>query len=1696
MTILSKYEELTQIYDGVSSQVYSARYIESGQAVILKVLKAEYPTPEEIRRYRQEYYLAHQLQLPKVIKALQLEEWQRTLVIVFEDFGGISLSQLLKQYPQGVPLDLFFTLAFKLANALGQIHSQSIIHKDINPANIAFNPKTKVLKLIDLGISTQLSRENPILQAPNTLEGTLPYLSPEQTGRMNRSLDYRTDFYSLGVTFYELLAGRLPFQSSDSMELIYCHIAKQPDSLLELKKGQIPAMLVEIVNKLMAKNAEDRYQSAWGLKADLEECWVQWERTGAITRFTLGRFDIPDQFQIPQKLYGRDREINQLLSSFERVATPALEVKGDRHKTELVLVTGYSGIGKSAVVRSLYQPITAKRGYFITGKFDQFQRNIPYSALVNAFAELVKQVLGESEAVLQQCRDRLVVTLGSNGKVITDIIPDLELIIGTQPTVPMLGAAETKNRFHLVFQKFIQVFCSPEHPLVLFLDDMQWADLATLELLEKLLGDRQIQNLLVIAAYRDNEVSTSHPLTLVINQLQDKGVNLERITLAPLAIEQIEQLIADTLHQTTLNIKGLAELVIRKTEGNPFFINQFLKTLYNENLLSFNYGFREWGWELDKIEQMGFTDNVVELMVGQLQKLPKSLQEVLSIAAYLGTEFDLSTLSLVQNRPAQEIFEDLKLAIKQGFAIARSPFDDNILIQDYQFGHARIQQAAYALIPEQDCNPTHYHIGQLLLQHWSEATQSEQIFTLVKHLNDGIDLITNQPERDRLAQLNLLASRKAKLATAYQSAYEYAEVGLGLLDSTAWQEHYAMTLQLHELAAETASLCSKFESTDLYVDTIIHHAKSILDQVPAYIIKIQSLTFQNQFAEAIAISQEILQKLGVQFPEVITSELGLQAIQQIKNLIGDRVIADLGDLPAMRDPEALAMTQIAAMTIPACHILSAPIYPLVMTLQVRLSIQYGNSPRSAFSYAAYGVFLIINLQDIDAAIKFSRLAYHLASKPEAKDIRSETLVPIGLFLHHRQFHLHETLPILQEGYQTGLETGKFEHTGYCGYGYCVNAFWSGLAFREIETTINTYGQQLHHLKQITNANYCEIIKAAVAALLGNPNKVEEHFAQITQTEKLIAESLAANSRLRLFLFYLHRAFLRFLMEELIDANNDITQARSYVTSIVGIICKANFYFYDSLILLATIGNSEVGLKSQYQRIQDNQSQLKFWADHAPMNHLHKWQLVEAEICRVLEQKEQAMELYDLAIAGARQNQYLQEEALANELAASFYRNWNKLTIARIYILEARHAYLRWGAIAKVKLLDSQYPQLLHIPVSNSSSRFPHTTLDNSDTQGGRNSGADLDLATVMKASRAIASEIVLEDLVQTLMRILLKNAGAQTGCLLLPIEAPVDRSENLAIAIYIRDDQANIFPKQVLNQVLPESVLYYVTRSQESVVLDYATHIGDFTQDPYIQSVQPMSILCYPLINQGNLVGVVYMENQVTIAAFKSNHIEFLQLISGQAAIAITNAQLYAEKVQYTYTLEQKVEERTAELQCANEELYRLATLDGLTQVANRRYFDQQLDQEWHRLKREQLPLSLILFDVDYFKRYNDCYGHQAGDACLIQVAQAAKEGSSRSADLVARYGGEEFVIILPNTDRKGAIAIADRIQKSLRAKAIPHERSEVCEIVSISLGITSVIPSSDRSPEMLISKADEALYVAKQQGRDRYVFNSPTWVN
>ncbi len=1836
MDNLSAYKDLIQIHDGDNSQVYRARQVDDRRSIILKILKADYPTPNQLRRYKQEYYLTHQLQLPSIIKAYGLEEWQRTLVMTLEDFGGISLDRWLPQRQQGLTVGDFLPLALKIVDALGQLHSQKIIHKDINPANIVFNPETGVLKLIDLGISTQLSRENPILEPPNALEGTPAYLSPEQTGRMNRVLDYRTDFYSLGVTFYKLLTGVLPFTTSDSMELVHCHIAKQPVPPHLLANTEIPKAISDLVVKLIAKNAEDRYQSARGIQADIEACLEQWGKTGAIAPFTLGSNDISDLLQIPQKLYGREREIATLLAAFDRIACPGdnrIACPGDNRvacpednrvtdkgqvtpEAKLILVTGFAGIGKSALVQEICKPITAKRGYFISGKFDQFQRNIPYSALVNAFADLAKQLLGEPEAILKQWRDRLLAALGSNGQVIIDVISEVELIIGVQPVVPSLGARESQHRFNLVFQRFIQAFCSPEHPLAIFLDDLQWADLATLNLIERLLGDSQIDSLLLMAAYRDREVSESHPITHTLAQLRQKGVNLETISLAPLRLSDVEQLIAETLNSQPEAVKGLAELVMRKTEGNPFFVNEFLRTLYGENLLAFDRGSGQWHWDLAQIEAMGFTNNVVEMMVGQLQKLSPSVQKVLSLTACLGSEFDLEMIALVEERMNAEVFVDIKTAMERGFLVPRSPLDENLLIQDYQFGHDRIQQAAYYLIPKAERESIHYKIGKLLRQHWSPQVREERIFVIVNHLNHGIALITDQVDRDRLAKLNLTACRKARMTNAYQAAGEYAAIGLDLLGDEAWQRQYETTLALHELAAEVALLSGKFDQMNRWVDAAIERARTPLEQVGVYLVRIQALAIQDQLSEAISISRSVLKELGVQLPNSLSPEEIQQAVREINALIGDRTIEELFHLPAMVDREKLAIMKIAAGIGPACFMLGSPLFPSLVSLLVKLSLQYGNSPTSGYGYACYALFLNSFLQDVSTASQFGQLAYRLASTSGAKSMRSETFIIVGLCLDHRQNHLKKSLPILQAGYQAGLEAGNLEFVGHNANGFCVNSFWCGKPLAELEPQIRLYRQQFLARSQRIAASYCSIYWEAAILLLGNPDTIELSFSEKIYSENQVAELSESKNWAGVFQFYLTKAALRFLIGDNAVASADIAQAKPYLAAGVQTITEALFYFYDSLIALATLPELGTELETQRQRVQANQARLYHWAEHAPMNYLHKWQLVEAETCRVLGQQVEAMELYDRAIAGAREHQYIQEEALANELAAKFYLDWGKQTIARTYTIEARYCYQRWGAIAKVVQMDAKYPQLMpvagHEGLSNSRATSETTT-------GGRR-GAELDLSTVMKASQAIATEIILENLLQTLMRILLENAGAQTGCLLLHTPSASGELGTFAIAARSSTNLDLGLVAQMIADILPEAVLHYVARTGESVLLDSALESGNFAHDPYIQSVRPLSVLCYPLLDRGKLVGIVYLENNLTTGAFTANRLKLLQLLSGQAAIAIENAQLYekvrdseqqlkqileavpvgigvldanghpyyanqrarellgkgiapeataaeiaevyqnyvadtnqlypneklpivralrgeassvddveihqgdrvipieawgtpiysetghvryamvafqditqrkqSEKIltDYSRILEQQVADRTAKLQRANQELLSLANLDGLTQIPNRRRFDDYFAEEWRRHLREQAPLALILIDIDYFKRYNDCYGHQCGDDCLIRVAQGITKIPQRPADLVARYGGEEFVAILPNTSTEGALTIAESMRKAIATLAIPHANSEVSQCVTLSLGATSLIPMPDKSPEDLIANADRALYAAKHQGRDRAI--------
>jgi tRNA A-37 threonylcarbamoyl transferase component Bud32 len=846
-----------KIYESANSLVYRG-ITDEGLAIVIKMLKQDYPSPQELTRYRQEYQITRSLNLEGVIKVYSQQDYQRTLVMLLEDFGGESLEQLMRSHPETFcPMHLatFLRLAIDLTDILGKIHAAHVIHKDLNPGNIVLNLETGVVKIIDFGIATQFNRTNPTFKSPHGLEGTVAYLSPEQTGRMNRSIDYRTDFYSLGVTFYELLTGHLPFPTTDLLELVHCHIAKPPVPPHEMNAA-IPKPISDIILKLMAKNAEDRYQSAWGIKADLEYCDRQLAEIDRIDGFQLALQDVVDRFQIPQKLYGRDKEVALLLTAFDRVAGPADDHSEPRFKVEMMLVSGYAGIGKSALVQELYKPITAKRGYFIAGKFDQFGHNIPYSAIANALKKLVRQLLGEPDERVKQWRDRLLTALGNNGQIIIDVIPEVELIIGKQPSLPEVGSTEAQNRFNSIFQKFIRACCSDVHPLVIFLDDLQWVDSATLKLIELMLSDREMQYLFLIGAYRDNEVSPTHPLVTTLDKLKPENVAIDRITLAPLELESVTHLITETFHSCLETITPLAELVWRKTNGNPYFINEFLKTLYTENLVNFNLSQRCWQWNIERIEAKNITDNVVELMICKLKQLPEPTQHVLRLAACIGAQFDLAILSVICARSAVEVFAELTIAIQLELILSIAELDENLLIQHYKFLHDRVQQAAHTLIAQEQQQAVHLQIGYLLLQIHQSETAPNNLFEVVDHLNLGRNLIIEQDERDRLARLNLIAGQKAKMTSAHSAALQYLALGIELLVIDSWQVQYPLTLALYEEVTEAAYLDGDFQQMEQWAIVVLKQANTVLDKIKVYETKIQAWMAQGRQLEAIKIGLE------------------------------------------------------------------------------------------------------------------------------------------------------------------------------------------------------------------------------------------------------------------------------------------------------------------------------------------------------------------------------------------------------------------------------------------------------------------------------------------------------------------------------------------------------------------------------------------------------------------------------------------------------------------------------------------------------------------------------------------------------------------------------------------------------------------------------------------------------------------------
>src|ERR687885_639621 len=904
---LSGYLMTEKLYVGTRTLVYRGIRTRDQYPVVVKLLRNKYPTFNELVQFRNQYIIAKNLDFPHLVKALTLEVYQNSYVLVMEDFGGVSLSTYLKtatnetQPSQVLPLAEFLQVAIQLTDVIHYLYQKRVIHKDIKPANILINPDTKQIQLIDFSISSLLPRETQEIQNPNILEGTLAYLSPEQTGRMNRGIDYRSDFYSLGVTFYELLTGKLPFISDDPMKLVHCHLAKHSIPIHQINP-KIPLSLSQIVSKLMAKNAEERYQSALGLKHDLEICLVQLQKTAKIEFFELGKRDISDRFTIPEKLYGRKKEVAQLLAAFERVSLGT---------TEMMLVAGFSGIGKTVVVNEVHKPIVRQRGYFIKGKYDQFQRNIPFSAFVQAFRDLMGQLLSESDTQLQTWKTKILAAVGDNGQVLIDVIPELERIIGEQLPATELSGSAAQNRFNLLMQKFVQVFTSKEHPLVMFLDDLQWADSASLNLLQLLMMDTGY--LLVLGAYRDNEVSPVHPFILTVDEIVKTGATVNTITLQALSEPDMNLLVADTLNCESFLAQPLTTLVYQKTQGNPFFATQFLKALHDDRLISFNWEIRHWQCDIAQVKTLAITDDVVEFMAWQLQKLPRESQDVLTLAACIGAQFDLNTLVIVSEKSAGMTATALWKALQEGLVIPTSKIykffteseSDEVFKASgnptYRFLHDRVQQAAYSLIPDSQKKATHLKIGQLLQQNCAEIEQEEKLFDIVGHLNRGIELIAQPSEREALAKLNLAAGCKARNSTAYTAARVYLQVGVELLRANCWQSQYELTLNLYVAAAEAAYLNADFDGMEQMAARVLQNAQTILDKIKIYEIQIVAQTAQSKTLEAIAVARDALWQLGVELPtEADEGKIG-KALQSLAGQLSGRTIEELVDLPVMSD---------------------------------------------------------------------------------------------------------------------------------------------------------------------------------------------------------------------------------------------------------------------------------------------------------------------------------------------------------------------------------------------------------------------------------------------------------------------------------------------------------------------------------------------------------------------------------------------------------------------------------------------------------------------------------------------------------------------------------------------------------------------------------------------------------------------------
>jgi PAS domain S-box-containing protein len=1425
-------------------------------AVLAAHSGSEHPTPAFIDRLAHEYALKDELDGRSAVRPVALVRERGRTMLLYEDPGGEPL--LL-----GRPMEMgrFLHVAIGLSVALRHLHECGLIHKDIKPANVLVNSETGQVWLMGFGIASRLPRERQSPEPPEFIAGSLPYMAPEQTGRMNRSIDSRSDLYALGVTLYEMLTGSLPFTAADPMAWVHCHIARQPVPPID-RVADVPEVVSAIILKLLAKTAEDRYQTAAGVEDDLNRCLADWESRRRIDAFALGLRDTPDRLLIPEKLYGREREIEALLASFDRVVASGTP--------ELVLVSGYSGIGKSSVVNELHKVLVPPRGLFASGKFDQYKRDIPYATLAQAFRSLIRPLLGKSEVELQSWRDALCKALGPNGLLIVDLLPELKLIIGEQPPVPDLPPQDAQSRFQLVFRRFIAVFARPEHPLALFLDDLQWLDAATLELLKHLLTHSDVRHLLLVGAYRAHELSPSHPLLRTLEAIRKAGARVQEIVLAPLALDDVGQLVADAMHGELGRVRPLAHLVQEKTGGNPFFAIQFFTALADEGLLAFDPVTRAWQWDMDRIRAKSYTDNAVDLMAGKLKRLSSTTQQALKQFACLGNVVPIATLALVHGTTEAAIHAALWEAVHAGLIF----HEDNA----YKFLHDRIQQAAYSLIAEEQRADVHLRIGRALLASMTADELAEHLFDVANQFNRGAARLIDRDEKTRVAAIHFRAGQKAKASAAYASACVYLAAGMALLDESDWRSQYDLTFSLWLERAECEFLTGHFDAAEQLIATLLQHAASKLDQAAAYRLKVQFHVVKSENQQAVATALTCVRLLGIDLPAHPTWEQVQAEYETLWQTLNGRSIDSLIDLPLVTDPELQAAMQVLGELTPAAYLTDFRFCCLLMCRMVTVSMQHGVSGASAQAFGYLGTILGPVFHRYRDAHRFAKLACDLVEKHGFIAYHARVNYSMGRVAFWTQpiataidFMRATSGPAIETGDVSLASFSKFQFiTGLLLRNDPLDAVW-----RESEMALD-FAHQAKYAAAIIRSQQRFIATmqgrtATSSAFSGDEFDETTFEAQRTgdRTPLTICYSLILDLK------------ARFLSNDYAEALAGADKVKPLLSAATTQIQLLDYYYYAALTVAACYENASAKEQQEWRELLTaHREQLREWAENYPPTFADKHALVAAEIARVEGRDLEAMRLYEETIHLARENGFVQNEALASELAGRFYLAHGLEKSGYAHLHDARACYALWGADGKVSQLDRLYPRL-----AAEEWRRPRAAVGSPAQQ--------LDVASVVKASQAVASEIVLPKLVERLMTIAIENAGADRGLLILPAEGEyLIQAEAQATGDHVK---VVLCQKSISGITCPESLVRYVIRTQESVILDDASRPSLFSEDDYLRDRQTKSILCLPLIKQGRLTGLLYLENTLTSYAFTPDRTALLDLLAAQAAISLENTRLYSD---------------------------------------------------------------------------------------------------------------------------------------------------------------------------------------------------------